>query len=57
MSAHDRQATPAHVGAYWAWNLSESGIRCRLLSEPVIGPRNEMPAQKGFLAGSEKRPQ
>ena len=23
MSAHDRQATPARLGAYWAWNLSE----------------------------------
>ena len=57
MSAHDRQATPARLGAYWAWNLSEGGVRCRLLSEPVIGPQKEMPAQKGFLAGSEVRPQ
>ena len=28
MSAHDRQATPARVGAYWAWNLSEGDARC-----------------------------
>ena len=25
--------------------------------EPVIGPANEMPAQKGLLSGSGKRPQ
>ena len=44
-------------GAYGARNPSERGVRCRPLSESVIGPENEMPAQKTFLAGSDKRPQ
>ena len=57
MSTHICQAAPARLGAYWAWNLSESGVRCHPLSEPVIGPENEMPAQNGFLAGRKKRPQ
>ena len=57
MSAHDRQATPARLGAYWAWNLSEGGVRCHLLSEPVIGLRGVMPAQEGYAASTKKRPQ
>ena len=57
MSTHDRQPTPARVGAYWAWNLSEGAVRCRLLSEPAIGPRRGTPAQKAFAAGRKKRPQ
>jgi hypothetical protein len=57
MSTHDRQPTPARVGAYWAWKLSEGGVRCRLLSEPAIGPRRGTPAQKAFAAGRKKRPQ
>ena len=50
-----------HEAASWAaygpWNLSDGGVRCHLLSEPVTGPRRTMPAQKGFLAGSGWRPQ
>ena len=57
MSAHDRQATPARLGAYWAWNLSEGGVRCRLLSEPTIGLSEVTPAQEGYAAGTKKRPQ
>ena len=57
MSAHDRQATPARVGAYWAWNLSEGGVRCRLLSEPAVRPGRGTPDQRPFAAGKKKRPQ
>ena len=44
-------------GAYGGWNLSEGGFCCHPMSEPVIGPRNEMPAQPGLTAGTKKRPQ
>jgi hypothetical protein len=48
MSTQIRQAASARLGAYWAWNLSEGGVHCRLLSGPVIDPRNETPAQIWF---------
>ena len=57
MNAHERHSTPARVGAYWAWNLSEGGVRCRLLSEPAIGLSEVTPAQECYAAGTKKRPQ
>jgi hypothetical protein len=57
MSAHDRQVTPARLGAYWAWNLSEGGVRCRLLAEPAFGLGEVTPAEEGYAAGTKKRPQ
>ena len=48
MSAHDRKVEAACWAAYGPWNLSDGGVRCRLLSEPVIGPESKMPAQNVF---------
>ena len=57
MSVHERHSTRARVGVYWAWNLSESGIRCRLLAKPAIRPGRGTPGQRPFAAGKKKRPQ
>ena len=56
MSAHERQSTPARVGAYWAWNLASDSIRWHLLSQPATGPCRGTPDQGPFRGYEEAPP-
>ncbi len=48
MSAHDHRPASALWGAYGGRNLSEDGLRCRPLTERVIGHADIMPGQSAF---------